>query len=142
MAEKAKIIEIADALAAELATGSFTESFTPERSYQPTFDLADLKTLKVTVVPKTKTAVGGTRGASQDDYDIDVAVQKKLGADPKAESDALMLLVEKIADHLRGKRLAGASWLATQNEPVFAPEHIEQFRQFTSVLTVMYRATR
>lgn len=142
MATEAKIIEIADALVAELNAATFTQPFTPERSYQPTFDLADLKTLKVTIVPKTKTAAAGTRSASQNDYQIDVAIQKKLGTDPKAECDALMLLVEEITDHVRGKRLASVAWLASQNDPIFVPEHIEQLRQFTSVLTLMYRAVR
>ena len=32
--------------------------------------------------------------------------------------------------------------MSVANEPVFAPEHLEQWRQFTSVLTVTYRMRR
>lgn len=146
----AKIIEIAKAVEAQLnaapKTGdpAFSQDFTAEFSYQPTFDLVDLKTLKVTVVPKGFTTTAATRAASQDDYEIDVAVQKKFSEMP-ADGDALMALVQEIADYLRGKRLAGcsdAAWLGCKNDPVFVPEHIEQFRQFTSVLTLTYRAVR
>lgn len=142
MATQAKIIEIADAMVAELNAATFTQSFTAERGYHPVLELPDLKVLKVSIIPKTKTAAAGTRSASQNDYQIDLAVQKKLGAEAKAESDALMLLVQEITDHLRGKRLAGVAWLSSQNDPIFVPEHMEQFRQFTSVLTLTYRATR
>ena len=60
------------------------------------------------------------------------------------ELDALMAFVEELAGHLKFKRLesVGALWVKTANEPIFAPDHIEQFRQFTSVLTVTYRLAR
>lgn len=146
----AKIIEIADAVAADLnaapKTGApgFSQAFTAERTYRPTFDLADLKTLKVTVVPKAVTATAVTRTKSQYDCQIDVAVQKKFSEMP-ADGDALMALVQEIADYLRGRPLAGcsdAAWLGCQNVPVFVPEHVEEFRQITSILTLTYRATR
>jgi hypothetical protein len=56
-----------------------------------------------------------------------------------------MQVVEQISDLLRGKRLnqlPGVLWVRVQNEPIYAPEHIDQLRQFTSVLTVTYRTTR
>jgi len=52
---------------------------------------------------------------------------------------------EQVADHLRMQRLDGlpeAVWLRIANEPVFAPEHLDQQRVFTSVISVTYRLRR
>lgn len=139
------VIDIADAVVARLNAGSFSQQFTAERKYQPVFGLPDLGTLRVSVVPRSVSIEGGTRTASFFDCAIDVGVQKKVNPDQPAEVDGLMDLVEEIADHLRMQRLAEApeaAWLSIANEPVFAPEHLDQERTFTSVLTVRYRVRR
>ena len=141
----ALVIDIADAVAAELAGGSFSEEFTPERRVLPDFELADLAGLKVTVVPKGVEIAGASRSLSQHDVQIDVGVQKKLGSELDAEVAALCGLVEEIAAFLKGHRLAdagGAAWVRTANEPVYSPEHLAEKRLFTSVLTVTYRAMK
>ena len=49
---------------------------------------------------------------------------------------------QDLADLLRLKRLSGmnvAAWVRTENAPIYALEHLEQQRVFTSVLTVTYR---
>jgi hypothetical protein len=74
-----------------------------------------------------------------------VAIQKKLGTIENGEIDDLMTLVEEIADAFRSKRLEGytsAVCVKTENEPVYAQEHLDQMRQFTSVLTLTYRIMR
>jgi len=139
------ILDIADAVVASLNAGSFTLEFEAERKYQPVFELQDMQTLHVSVVPKSLAITTAARDSGFFDVAIDIGVQKKVNADQPAELDALMNLVEQIADHLRMKRLddaPNAAWLAIANEPVFAPEHLEQWRQFTSVLTVTYRVRR
>jgi hypothetical protein len=78
------------------------------------------------------------------DFQIDVAVQQRL--DPTAGNfDALMELVEEIADHVRSHPLAGfpqARCVEVDNEPVYALDHLDELRQFTSVLTLTYRVWR
>ena len=150
MSAQAHIIEIADAVTSTLNAATFGQDFTAERTYVATFELPDLKRLKVTVVPRSKlpAAEAHTRGATRHDYAISVAVQKKfqeIGGVEKTEIDALMLLVEEIAGYLERRPLAtcpDAKWIGTENAPVFIPEHIDELRQFTSVLTVTYRAAR
>lgn len=139
------VIEIADAIVASLNAGTFSQAFEAERKYQPAFELPDMQTLHVSVVPRSVAITTATRDSSYFDCSIDVGVQKKVNPDEPVELDELMNLVEEIADHLRMKRLDGApsaAWLSIANEPVFAPEHLEQWRQFTSVLTVTYRVRR
>jgi hypothetical protein len=144
------MIDISDAVVAELngaPAGTFAQTFTAVRHYRPQFDLAELKTLQVSVVPKAIAITGLMRSANQHDVSVDVAVQKKVTPPPEgaAELDGLMTLVEQIGDYLRLRRLTalpGALWTKTDNVPVYAPEHLEQKQVFTSVLTFTFRVVR
>jgi hypothetical protein len=145
----AVLVDIAEAVTEALQGGTFSLPFVPQRLYRPDFELAEMKDLHVSVVPRGLEMSAADRALTQDDVRIDVAVQKKLSADSaddSAELDALIALVEEIADFLRGKRqLAGApnvAWVRTENEPVYSAEHLGELRQFTSVLTVTYRVMR
>ena len=141
----AVVTEVADAVVAELNAEQFDEPFTAVRSYLPKYDLAEMKDLHVTVVPKGVTIAPGTRARNQHDVQIDVAVQKKLSAADNQEIDALTDLVDRIADRFRLKRLdamPSAVWVGTAHEPIYAPEHMDQLRQFTSVLTLTFRLMR
>lgn len=139
------IIALADAVVARLQEGTFSLPFDVQRGYRPVVELPALAAVKVTVIPKSLAISAATRADGFHDCAIDIGVQRKVNPDEPAEIDALMKLVEEIADHLRMKRLdeaPNAAWLTLENEPVFAPEHLEQHRQFTSVLTVTYRVRR
>ena len=141
----AVITDIADAVVAELNATSFSQAFTAERAYLPVFELADLKNVRVTVVPKGVSITPGNRSNNQHDCAIDVAVQKKLDAADNAEIDALVSLVDEIGDHFRFRRLdsyPNAVWTRTENEPVYSQEHLDQFRQFTGLLTLTFRVMR
>ena len=136
------IIDIADAVAAELASGEFSESFTPERRVLPDCELADLKDLRVTVVPRGVEITGASRTLSHHDVQIDIGVQKKVGNDLDADVTELLGLVEEIAEFLTRRPLAAvpqACWVKTANEPVYAPDHLAEKRLFTSVVTLTYR---
>jgi hypothetical protein len=137
------ILDIADAVTSALNAGPFDPALNADRRYQPAFDLADLAALKVSVVPKSVTISNATRTDGYFDCAIDIGVQKKIADD--TEIDALVDLVEQIADHLRQKRLDDApeaAFVSIANEPIFAPEHLDQQRVYTSVLTVTYRVRR
>lgn len=138
------ITDIADAVVADLNTGSFSQAFNAARHYLPEFELDDIKDLRVTVVPKAVAIQAIGRNSNQHDVDIDVAVQKKLTKTDATEIDPLLALVEEIADRFRFKRLMSpdAVWIRTQNEPVYAQEHLDQFRVFTSLLTLTFRIIR
>lgn len=141
----AVIADIADAVVAELNAGGFSQPLIATRCYLPKFDLAEMKDLHVTVVPKGVAVTSGSRNHNQHDYQIDVAVQKKLTVADNGEIDALMGLVDEIADHFRLKRLdslQAPAWVKTQHEPIYAQEHLDQMRQFTSVMTLTFRMMR
>ena len=141
----ATITDIADAVVQELNAGSWSLPLSAERHYRPLFDLADMAALHVTVVPKGVVVERADWSRSQFDYQVDVAVQKKVAAVDNATLDPLTALVQEVADFLRGRRLAAlpaAMCVAVRNEPIYAPEHLDELRQFTSVLTFTYRVAR
>ena len=138
----AKITDIAESVKDELNGSEFSQTFTAERHYQPVFELKDMKTLHVTVVPKDVELQLATRNTSQHDCRVDVAIQKKLETTDLAEIDELMGLVDEVIAFLSRRKLASvpnALWIRTVNEPIYAHEHLEQFRQFTSIVTLTYR---
>ena len=137
------LIALADALVAHLNAGSYSLPFTALRSYQPVFDLAQAPgNPVVTVIPKALEVKGATRVDSYFDCAIDIGIQQKVNADDSEILDGLIRLVEEIIERLRFQVLdtfPSARWLSIENDPVFAPDHLEKERVFTSVLTVRYR---
>ncbi|HMP05789.1 MAG TPA: hypothetical protein PJ982_05525 [Lacipirellulaceae bacterium] len=140
----ATIIDIAAAVVAELNGHAFSQPVSAVRHYAPQFDLAAMTTLHVTVVPKGLSSTSLDRTRDTFEYQIDLAVQQKVDqANPPL--DALMTLVEEIADHFRAGALAsfpGARCTEVKNEPVYAPEHLIELGQFTSILTLTFKVFR
>jgi hypothetical protein len=140
----ATIIALADAVVAQLNATPFSQPLTAERHYQPRFELSEMTGLKVSVVPRSLSSKSLDRSRDSFDYLIVVAVQKKTDMS-QAALDALMTLVEEVADHFRTQPLAGfpgARCTEVKNEPVYALEHLDELRQFTSVFTLTFRVWR
>jgi len=143
------IVNLADAVVEQINSapeGTFSETFTAARHYRPEFELKELSEVRVSVVPRKIDITNISRQANQYDVAIDVAVQKKVNAADLEQLDALMALVEQIADIFRLRRVplpdGSALWGKTENDPVFAPEHLETKQVFTSVLTLTFRIAR
>jgi hypothetical protein len=140
----ANIVAIADAITAELNGNAFSQPFTAQRQYLPIYDLRSMSDLKVTVVPKGVTSSSLDRSRDNFDYQVDVGIQKKV-PNQVATIDALMLLVEQIGDYFRGNRLSSypnARFMNVENSLLYAPDHLQEMLQFTSVLTLTYRLVR
>jgi len=139
------LITIAEAVVTRLNAGDYSQEFTAERKYVPKYDLKDVKTLQVAVVPRSQAIARASRTEDYFDCAAHVGVMKKVDPDDLDEVDALCLLVQEILDELRGKPITDpiqAAWLSIANEPAWDPEHMDQLRQFTSVITVNYRLRR
>jgi len=138
-------IDIADAVVAELNAASLSQPVSAERHYVPLFELPQMHELHVSVVPKGVAITKADRTHNTHDVEVDVAVQKKFEVGDAAEIDPLMNLVEEIADFFRLRRLSSypnAHWIKTQNKPIYAQEHWDELRQFTSILTFTFRVVR
>jgi len=134
---------VKDELNAGVAAGSFgTWQFAAARLNVPLFDLADLKSVHVSVVGRSFAESPISRSDTSTDLEIDVAVQKKVSSVEPAEIDPLADLVEAVIGFFRNRRLTGmtdAVWRSTRNDMMYIPEHLDEKRLFTSVITLSYR---
>ncbi|GAB6185698.1 hypothetical protein [Thermopirellula anaerolimosa] len=136
------IVALADAVVSELNAEGWSLPFAARRLYRPRFEPADLKTLQVSVVPRALVIEAASRADDSRQYQIDLAVQQKLDAESSEEIDPLLGLVEEIARHFRLRRPAAmpsALCVKVENEPVYAVEHLDELRCFTSILTLSFR---
>ena len=79
------ITDIADAVTTSLNAGTFIEDFTAERLHQPSFELPELQTLRVSVVPKSVEIRNATRQHSFFDCAVDVGIQQKIDDDDRVD---------------------------------------------------------
>jgi len=141
----AVLVDIAQAVVAELNGHTFSRPFTAVRSYRPLFEREEMKDLHVTVVPNGFTVEALDRRRSQGDYSVEIAIQH--APDPlEPAMDDLVGLVEEIAAFFQFSRPASYPSaicvkvsFAPGCERGYAPEHIDQLRQFTSVLALTFR---
>jgi len=143
----ALVVEVADAMVRTLNEGTFSQSFTAERTYNPERPLAEYTSLRVTVVPKSRDIQFADRSRTQQDVAIDVAIQRRVASD--TETDEMMALVDEVLDYWKDHRVLKdsqqnplASWLKAGNEPIFVPKHLREDHVLTSVLTLTFRVIR
>jgi len=141
----ARIIQLADAIVLYLneeAATLGTTGTTAVRSYLPRYELKDMDTLHLTVVPRTAAQQKAGRRNVQEDLAIDVAVQKRFTEATKTEEiDALVHIVQTIFDSFVDMQIGDYSAIVVVNDPIYSPEHFEKFQQFTSVITVSFQMT-
>jgi hypothetical protein len=137
------IIQVADAVVADLNASEAATSvpFKAVRHYRPEFELAELKTPRISVVPRGINITPASRSQNSHEVEIDVAIQQRVQAGDTETIDALMNLVQTIADGLRQRRLTAmpeALWIGTRNVPIYSPDHLETKGVFTGVLTLTF----
>ena len=146
----AVLADIADAVVAALNGHTFGMSFAAVRSYRPVYAREEMKDLHVTVVPGGYSMENLGRGQIQEDYTVEIAVQQAPETTGNAALDPLVGLVEEIRDFfLANRRMAAMpsviclrAAFAAGSERGYAPEHLDQLQQFTSVLTLTFRVVR
>jgi hypothetical protein len=134
----AVILDLADAVVAQLNAATLSQAFTAERLYSPLENLETLTTLKVTVVPRSAFFEGADRNRKTVTTEIDIGVQRRSDLD-QVDLDALMVLVEEIVDLFPFGGLStylGASVVGLANAPIWASDHLNEKHVFTSVITL------
>lgn len=154
MSTQARPIDVANAAVTLLnsapAQATFTLApFTAVRDYLPLYDLeSHVQGLIVTVMPAALDEAPIGRLTIGGKVALDVAVQNYVGNPPVVTSqDALMLLVEQIKTVLeKGLTLPEAAldcgWLATENDPIYEQEMLQEFSVFTSVPRFHFQVRR
>ncbi len=148
----ATIIDIADAVVTDLNGATLGMMFTAERWYVPIRDLKDLTNEPnptISVVPITIAGTLLARGGQyMEQYDIGIGIQKSIGSGAMKPSeiisacDPLMTFCEEIMDFFAAKALLSyPSAMCTQHklEPIYSPQHLDERRAFTSVLTLTFK---
>lgn len=136
------IVALADAVVSELNAEAWSLPFVARRLYRPRFEPADLRTLQVSVVPRSLVIEAASRADDSREYRLDVAVQQKLDSESADQIDPLLGLVDEIARHFRLRRPAAmpsAVCVKVENDPVYAVEHLDELRCFTSIITLSFR---
>jgi len=137
------VTDIAEAIKDGLDGETFSLPFTPTREFSPSFDLEELATLRVAVVPRGLEDALAGRGLAQQDVRVDIGVMKKLDDVGPTDVDPLVSLVEEIVEYLRKRDFNAdettACWLRTEVPTLYSHEHLNENRQFTSVVTATYR---
>ena len=100
-----------------------------------------MDSLHVSVVPRSILEKRISRKLVAFDCGIDIGVQQRVGNDA-AQLDGLSALVTELSDRLRTLTLPsypGARLVELSNDPVYAPDHLSQLQQFTSVIRATFR---
>jgi len=139
---KALIIQVAEAVVAEITASAdvLPVAVKAELSLVPNLELKDLFTLKAMVCPRSRKSTIISRNCSDKTLEIDIAVMKKAR---ESEIPALLALVEALEAVFEGKKLTAMPdyrCVDVANEPVYVPEHLRQRQQFTSILTLTFKA--
>ena len=134
--------DIAKAVVTALNGQEFEPKFTAVFSVKPGYELAELDTLRVIVVPKTVEIEKVSRSSAKYTVAVDVGVMQRIGnLSPEDAVEKLGELVDEIAYFLSENSLdkfPSASFLGITNDPIYVPEYLTANRTFTSVLTVKY----
>jgi hypothetical protein len=137
------VTTVAKAVAAELNRHSgFSIPFKAAYSVKPSFDLAELDTTRVVVVPKAYELANITRASSRYVATLDVGIMQRIGRmTPEDAVDQLGGLVEEIIEFLKVQTLSdfpAGQVTGITNDPLYVPDHLTGQRTFTSVLTIQY----
>ena len=131
-------LQLSKELAAVLNTGQFSQQFTAAARALPEYDLAQLKSLMVSVVPKSAELINLTRAVTNLEIEVDIAVQKKVSKELESDVEGLLTLVSEIVKFVNRKDLENAKFKKVTNEPIYSSEHLNDKRLFTSLITVTY----
>jgi len=136
------VTTIAKSVATELNKHDFSTPFEAVFSVKPGFELSELDTLRVIVVPKTLEIETVSRSSSKYLVSVDIGVMQRIGKmAPEEAVETLGDFVDEIIEFLKTKTLdefPAAQCVGIANDPIYIPDHLTQQRTFTSVLTVQY----
>ncbi len=139
------VLQVADAITAELNAAQLSLPVQAVRLFVPNFDIKEMKELHVSVVPRELHVRGLDRRRNSYDAIVDLAIQKKFKKGDSSEIDPLVSFAEEIADHFRLKRLSSlpnAIWIGTDHQTLYSQEHWTQMNQFTSLLSLNFRVAK
>ena len=107
----------------------------------PLYDIKQLGTLRVSVVPASIESVVMSRASTRHSVAIDIGIQKMVGPDIETDIETLTSIVDEICLYVKRLNLdttPAAKFVDVQNDPIYSIAHIDGFQTFTSVLHMRY----
>jgi len=138
--------QVADDVVAAINASGIV-AVTAARSYMPYYDLDDVATMRVDVVPLSEIRRVATRSQVLRDVTVAVVMTQKLpdytSGDPVQNSDvdAKLAVVRQLAELLELTTLSttGAATSGPAQITLFDQEHLQSVRQFQSVLLLDFK---
>lgn len=137
-------IEIAEAVKNALNDGDFGDhTFTATRAYDLFAELKIAGKTCVNVAVREESGEVASRESTEEEVSIDIVVRRKCDVDDLSILDGLMGLLKQIKDTFVATRLDtatfGEAWChGWERSPAYFQEHIQQYRQFTGLLTLKF----
>ena len=124
------IVDLAAAVADSLA------DYNAEVLYFPTFDLRDLETMRVIVVPVNPEYKTVSRSAHEELLKVQIGFLKRGCED---EISDLLQTVESLGLSFLDKKLSNATCVCVAYNPIYSPDHLRERGQFTSVIELTFK---
>jgi len=142
----ASIVTIASAVVDHLnsatSQASFRETFTASRVFSPQFEREKLSGLAVDVFTAGDDQEALARSGDLHTFRVGVVVRKPANPDSTTDGDDLLELLDQIKDSLKLTNQAGAGYAGMTNDPLYSLDHLEQRREFLSVVFLTYKKGR
>lgn len=137
------LIEVADAVVAGLNAGEFSQEFEATRKPFVRTDLKDLAELDVAVIPVAERVSIFDRSSDEHEYDVSIAVRKRLTSVTNAATDPLAKLTDEFKQHFRRKIFAepDVRFTGAEVQP-YSPEHLEKQNAFFAVVKLTFAGLR
>jgi hypothetical protein len=139
----AHVVELRNAIQADLAAASLSLPFTAETAWLPRQKPEEISDTRVLVVARDDRAARAARNRTEHDLVLDLGVQARIASTAPAAVDPLVYLTQQIFDRWRFARVAGRSedWKEGQWLTLAFEEHLQQ-HVFTAVIQLTFRGYR
>ena len=124
------VVALAEAVADSLA------EYNAEVLFFPTFDLRDLETMRVIVVPVNPEYKTVSRSAHEELMKVQIGFLKRGCED---EISDLLQTVESLGLSFLDKKLSNATCVCVAYNPIYSPDHLRERGQFTSVIELTFK---
>jgi len=125
-----EVLKVAEAVAASL------DEYHAELLYSPEFELRELETMRVVVVPAGMEYKTLSRSSREETLKVSVGILKRATEDDLPD---LLQLMENLGLGFLTRKLAGAVCLAAVYNPIYSPEHLRERGQFTGVIELTFK---
>lgn len=128
-----EVLKIAEAVASELA------EYQAEVQFAPEFELRDLETMRIIVVPSATEYKTLSRSAHEELLKVQIGILKRATEDDLGE---LLRFAEGIGLGFLRKKLAGATCVIVAYNPIYSADHLRERGQFTTVIELVFKQIR